>query len=154
MFAEHQAQRATHHPDDVPVPIVTLSRWIYVVVLAAGLLLQQPWLTTLILALVLPPVLWGRKWNLIGWLGRKLYGAQLRTAEREDRSLIHFNNVILVVLLGLAQPAFWLGYSLVGWVLTGMVIAAAGLALVGFCIGCIIYYQFKIARYQIFGRNW
>jgi hypothetical protein len=154
MFAENQAHRFTHNPDDVPVPIVTLSRWVYVVVLLAGLLLQQPWLTTVVLALVLPPVIWGRRWNLIGIVGRKIYGAQLRTAEREDRSLIHFNNLIVVVLLGLAQPLFLLGYDLAGWVLTGMVILAAGLALVGFCIGCIIFYQFKLARYKILGRNW
>jgi hypothetical protein len=154
MLAENQVQRSTHNPDDVPVPIVTLSRWIYVVVLLAAIILQQPLLTTLILALVLPPVLWGRKWNLIGLLGRKLYGAQLRTAEREDRSLIHFNNVILVVLLGLAQPAFGLGYDVVGWTLTGMVVIAAGLALAGFCIGCVIFYQLKLARYRVFGRNW
>jgi len=154
MLAENQAQRITHNPDDVPVPIVTLSRWVYVVVLLAAVIFQQPLLTTVILLLVLPPVLWGRKWNLIGVVGRKIYGDQLRTAEREDRSLIHFNNMIVVVLLGLAQPAFLLGYNLVGWILTGMVIAAAGLALAGFCIGCIIYYQFKLARFRVFGRNW
>src|SRR5687768_10123267 len=135
MLAENQVHRITHNPDDVPVPVVTLSRWIYVSVLLAGLLLQQPWLTTVILALVLPPVLWGRRWSLIGVVGRKLYGAQLRTAEREARSLIHFNNIILVVLLSLAQLAFLLGYALAGWILTGMVILAAGLALAGFCVG-------------------
>jgi hypothetical protein len=154
MLADNQAQRATHNPDDVPVPIVTLSRWIYVIVLSAALILQQPWLTTVILALVLPPVLWGRKWNLIGMIGRKIYGESLRTAEREDRSLIHFNNLILVILLGAAQIAFLLGYSLFGWILTGMCIGAAGLALMGFCIGCVIYYQFKLARYKFFGNHW
>jgi hypothetical protein len=154
MLAENQAQRTTHNPDDIPVPIVILSRWVYVTVLLAAVLLQQPWLTTVILAIVLPPVLWGRKWNVIGMVGRKLYGAQLRTAEREDRSLIHFNNMIVVVLLGLAQVAFLLGDGLVGWILTGMVILAAGLALAGFCVGCVIYYQFKLTRYKVFGRNW
>lgn len=153
MPAENQAHRTTHNPDDIPVPIVVLGRWIYVVVLLTALLFQQPWLTTVILALALPSLLWGRKWNLIGMVGRKIYGAQLRTAQREDRSLIYFNNLILVVLLGLAQPAFLLGYNLVGWILTSMVMVAAGLALAGFCIGCIIFYQFKLARYQFFGRN-
>ena len=154
MLAKNQAQRTAHNPEDIPVPIVTLSRWVYVIVLLAGLILQQPWLTTLVLALVLPPVLLGRRWNLIGIVGRKLYGAQLRTAPREDRRLIHFNNLIVVVLLALAQPAFLFGYDLVGWVLAGTVILAAGLALVGFCVGCIIFYQFKLAQYKVFGRNW
>lgn len=154
MLAENQAQRTTHNPDDVPVPIVTLSRWVYVIVLLAGLMLQQPWLTTLVLALVLPPVLLGRQWNLIGIIGRQIYGAQLRTAPREDRRLIHFNNLIVVALLALAQVAFLLGYSVVGWVFTGMVILAAGLALAGFCVGCVIFYQFKLTRYKVFGRNW
>jgi hypothetical protein len=154
MLAENQAQRLTHKADDVPVPIVALSRWVYVLVLTAGLLLQQPWLTTVVLVLVLPPVLWGRKWNLIAHVGRRIYGDKLRTAEREDRSLIHFNNLIVVLLLGMAQVAFGLGYGVVGWVLTAIVIVAAGLALAGFCVGCIIFYQFKLARYRAFGRNW
>jgi hypothetical protein len=40
MLAENQAHRLTHNPNDVPVPIVTLSRWTYVLVLLAGLLLS------------------------------------------------------------------------------------------------------------------
>lgn len=45
-----------------------------------------------------------------------------------------------VVLL--AMLALWLGYTLAGWILVGVVIFLAALNLfVGFCAGCFIYYQ-------------
>ncbi len=154
MIVDNQTGHHSHDPNDVPLPIVTLGRWVYVVVLTAGLLLQQPWLTTVVLLLVLPPVLWGRRWNLIGYVGQMIYGDALRQAEREDRRMIHFNNLIAVTLLGLAQIAFLLDASWVAWSLTVMVIAAAALALAGFCVGCLLFYQFKLARFRLFGSNW
>lgn len=135
------------------MPLVTFSRWVYVVVLVAAFALQQPWLTTLVLALVLPGLIWGRQANLLAHLGRRIFGASLAQAVREDRRLIYFNNLLLVVMLGLAQPAFWLGQPMIGWALTGMVAAAAGLALAGYCIGCTLFYQFKLYQYKVFGRS-
>jgi hypothetical protein len=42
----------------------------------------------------------------------------------------------------LASFAFLAGWSLVGWVLTGIVIALAAINLLfGFCTGCFMYYQ-------------
>jgi hypothetical protein len=153
MIVENQAGQVAHHQHDVPLPIVALGRWVYVVVLSAGLLLQQPWLTTAILLLVLPSVMWGRRWNLISAVGQRLYGEALRTAEREDRRLMRFNNLILVVLLGAAQIAFLAGAPWVAWSLTGMVIAAAALALAGFCVGCMLFYQLKLTRFRLFNPS-
>jgi hypothetical protein len=34
-----------------------------------------------------------------------------------------------------------------------MVAAAAGLALAGYCIGCTLFYQFKLYQYKVFGRS-
>ena len=42
----------------------------------------------------------------------------------------------------LASFAFLLGWAVVGWVLTGIVIALAAVNLIfGFCAGCFMYYQ-------------
>jgi hypothetical protein len=40
---------------------------------------------------------------------------------------------------------------MVGWFLALMVAAAASIALAGFCIGCFLYYQFKLQRFRLFG---
>ncbi|MBW1940726.1 MAG: DUF4395 family protein, partial [Deltaproteobacteria bacterium] len=39
-----------------------------------------------------------------------------------------------------------------GWILSLMVAVAAGIALAGFCVGCFLYFQYKMLRYRLFGR--
>jgi Domain of unknown function (DUF4395) len=56
-------------------------------------------------------------------------------------------------LLGLAQVAFIFGLPLAGYIFAGMVAVAASIALAGFCVGCFLYYQFKLQRFRLFGRN-
>ncbi len=139
-------------PGDIPLPIVTLNRWTIVVGIVAGFVLQQPLLTTLLFLILLPAVLIGQRVSLIFQVGKRLLAAQNARAEREDRRLMRFNNSIAVILLGLAQVAFAVGQPVVGWVLAGLVALAASIALAGFCIGCFLYYQFKLNRYRLSHR--
>ncbi len=152
-MAVHVSLNETTSPcDDVPMPIVTLNRATLVVGIVAGVLLQQPLLTTALFLILLPAVLGGQRWSLIAIVGRKLFARQIPHAEREDRRLMRFNNTIALVLLGLAQIAFVLGLPVVGWALALMVAVAASVALAGFCVGCFTYYHFRLNRYRFFGR--
>lgn len=144
-------ERHTHH-EDVPLPIVRLNRWLIVLAGAAALLLRSPWPLTVLLLLLLPGVLFGQRWSPIAHLGRALFRGRLEGAEREDRRLMRFNNVIAVSLLAGAHAAFYLGVPVLGWVLAAMVVTAAAVALAGFCVGCFLYYQFRLNRYRLFGQ--
>ena len=137
--------------DDIPMPIVTLNRWCLVTGVLAGLLLRQPLLTTGLLLLLLPAVIWGQRASLIFQVGRRLFTRRIATAEREDRRLMRFNNTIAVTLLGGAQIAFLTDSPILGWALSLAVALAATIALLGFCVGCFLYYQFKLNRYRLFG---
>jgi hypothetical protein len=139
-------------PDGVAMPIVKLNRWTLVLGISLGWLLQQPLITTLLLLLLIPAVLGGQRWSPIANLGKWLFARQIPTAEREDCRLMRFNNTIAVLLLGLAQLAFAFGLPLVGWIVAGLVVVAAAVALAGFCVGCFLYYQFKLQRSAWFGR--
>lgn len=138
--------------DGVPMPIVTLNRSTLVIGVVSGLLVQQPLLTTLLFFLILPAVLFGQRGSPIAIIGRRLFARQISTAEREDRRLMRFNNSIALVLLGLAQVAFLTGWPLVGWALAIAVAVAASVALAGFCVGCFLYYQLRMQRYNLFGK--
>jgi hypothetical protein len=116
-----------------------------------GLALQQPLVTTLLFAILLPATVIGQRASLIFHVGKRLFARQLPTAEREDRRMQRFNNSIATILLGAAQIAFLAGAPMVGWVLALTVAAAASIALAGFCIGCFLYYQFKLQRFRLFG---
>ena len=51
-------------------------------------------------------------------------------------------------MLILAQIAFLTGNNVIGWLITSMAIAATGLALAGYCVGCFLYYKFKLYKYR------
>ena len=142
----------TVHKQDIPLPVVKLNRWTLVTGIALGLILQQPLFTTVLFALLIPSVLFGYEYSPIAFVGRRLFARAILTAEREDRALMRFNNSIALTLLGLAQLAFLGQLPALGWIFAGFVLIAASVALAGFCVGCFLYFQFKINRVRWFGR--
>lgn len=149
MVEENKEHRVTHDPKDVPIPVLTFTRWVYFIILVSSILLQNPWETTVLLVLLLPVVIFGKKWNIIGRFGKKLLASKITGSLYEDRRLIQFNNTLLVIMLILAQAAFLTGNRVIGWVITSMAIAATGLALAGYCVGCYLYYKFKLYKYYL-----
>lgn len=130
--------------DGIPMPIVRLNRIVIVTGVTAAILLQQPLITTALFVLILPAALFGRRASPIFILGSRLLAKQNVGAELEDPGLMRFNNSIAAVMLGGAQIAFALGASMVGYLLAGGVGLAALVALLGFCLGCFLYFQFKL----------
>lgn len=144
----------TENPEDVPVKIVNFSRWVYFLLLLISLLTQLQYGITLLLALLLPSLIWGRKWNFIGRVGKLILRKRGSDIQYESRRLIYFNNIILVTLLFLAQGAFISGFNKTAWGFVVLVIIANGLALSGYCVGCVLYYRFKLYKYKILGDNY
>jgi hypothetical protein len=148
MIEENKVHNLTRDLKDVPIPVLNFTRWIYFIILVSGIILQKPWETTLLLVLLFPVVLFGKKWNIIGRFGKKLLASKIPGSLYEDRRLIQFNNTLLVIMLILAQVAFLTGNKVIGWAITSMAIAATGLALAGYCVGCFLYYKFKLYKYR------
>lgn len=151
------ADSSRSRPPDagIPGPIVALNRWTLVVGIGAGLLLRQPLFTTALLALLLPAVAFGRRGSPIFAIGQRLLAGRCSAARQagrlEDPRLMRFNNAIAATLLGAAQVAFLLGFAALGWALALCVACAAGVALGGFCLGCFLYYQFRLQRFRLLG---
>jgi hypothetical protein len=144
--------------DNIPMPIVRLNRWTLVIGILAGLALQWPLVTTALFLILLPAVIWGQRGSLIFKTGKRLIALGVlkskdRDEDGEDRRLMRFNNSIAVTLLGLAQVAFLVGVPIVGWALSLLVVAAASAALMGFCLGCVLFYRFRVYRYRLFGTR-
>jgi hypothetical protein len=141
-----------NRPLDIPLPIVNFSRAVYAATLIAAIALQQPIITSALLLIVTLGVVGGPQWNVLGRLGRIIFGKRIAAnpaVPLEDARLIRFNNLIVIGLLAAAQVAFWLTRTpIVGWVFVGMIIAASVAALAGYCVGCVLYYQFKLHKYK------
>ena len=57
---------------------------------------------------------------------------------------MRFNNTLAAVMLGAAQVAFLAGIPRLGWTFALAVVAAASVALAGFCVGCLLFTQWRI----------
>ncbi len=139
--------------DGIPLPIVRLNRVIIVAGVVIAFLLQQPLIIALLFLLIAPAALFGRRASLIFKVGSRLFAKQNLTAEQEDFRMQRFNNIIAAIMLGGATVAFALGAPAIGWVLSIGVAAAALAALLGFCVGCFLYLQFKLGKRRFFAAS-
>jgi len=135
--------------DGIPYPIVAVNRGIIVGGVLLALWTNQPLLTTVVLALLAPAALFGRKASPVFRIGSVLLRETIAHAPVEDQRVQRFNNIIAVVMLGAAQLAFILGAAWLGWVFSVAVAFAALVALCGFCVGCFLYFQFRINRSRL-----
>jgi membrane associated rhomboid family serine protease len=74
---------------------------------------------------------------------------------KESKAYIHedfdqqqFNQKIAVICLGLGFVGFFMGWNVVGYIFTILVAVAATVAILGFCIGCFIHYQWKMYTFR------
>jgi hypothetical protein len=136
--------------DGIPMPIVNLNRWTVIAAVVAALAFRQPLVTTALFAILAPAALFGSRASVIFHIGRRLFSKLNQTAEKEDRRLMRFNNTLAAVMLAAAQVCFALRIALLGWLFSCAVALAAAIALAGFCVGCFLFFRFKMMRYRYF----
>jgi Domain of unknown function (DUF4395) len=118
-------------------------------------LLQQP----IIVAFVAVVMLLGT-FNPKLALFKNIYSSLVRPALGIAKNLVeddprahNFAQGVGGVFLALSSLGFLLGSSVIGWGLSAVVIALAGLNLTtNICVGCFLYYQFKLARFALASR--
>jgi len=66
----------------------------------------------------------------------------------EDWEQQQFNQKIAVACLAIGYISFVLGWNVVGYIFTTLVALAAFIAILGFCIGCFILFQWKQYQYR------
>jgi hypothetical protein len=136
----------------IPIPIVRLNRWTIVVTLLFAFAVQQPLITTALFLVLLGSVIFGPKGSIVFQVGSRARKTKIAEAKRrgevEDRRLMRFNNSIAAIMLAAAQIAFLTGAETFGWILAGIVVLAATVALLGFCVGCFIFYRFRLAQFR------
>lgn len=135
----------------IPRPLVHTNQWFIVISVLAT------WLTGIEYLLLIPLVagLLGLVFNF----NPIMRGASLFLKKDpsqyipEDWEQQQFNQWIAVACLSIGFIGFITGFSTVGYVFTAMVAAAAGIALLGFCIGCFIRFQLLQLRAKRASNN-
>ena len=134
---------------EIPIPLVKANQAFLAISTLLAIVLQNQWILLGAFLVVLLPLLFGPKANLIFKAARPLLRQQLTQFGTEDVRLQQFNQRIAVMLLGLGVAVLFLGGHWSGYLFAGMVTVASGAALAGYCIGCVLYFQWKQWRYKV-----
>ncbi|WP_046176338.1 DUF4395 domain-containing protein [Domibacillus indicus] len=129
----------------IPKPLVQINQLFIVFFVAAGLLVHP--------AILFLPFFIGvytllTKRNPIILFSRRFLKKPASQYIQEDKDQQIFNQRIATVCLGFSLFAFYIGWTALGYTFGILVITAAAVALMGFCIGCFIRYQYIMWRHR------
>jgi len=129
----------------IPKPLVQTNQAFIVITVVMALLLHP--------AILLFPFVVGaytlitKKNPVILW-SRRFLKKPAASYLQEDRDQQLFNQWIATICLGLSLVFFSVGLPLLGFAFSVMVIIAAGVALMGYCIGCTIRYRYMMWKHN------
>ncbi|QJD85132.1 DUF4395 domain-containing protein [Cohnella herbarum] len=136
---------------EVPMRYVKANQTGIVLFVLLTFLFKQPWLLAALWVIQLTGLLSEGRLNLFVNIAKQLL--KNKGEETQAVELQRFNNTLAVLFLTLALISFGLGWQIVGYAFTAMLFLAASAALLGFCIGCTIYFWVKQIRAGRFRRT-
>ncbi|PYZ95198.1 hypothetical protein CR194_06695 [Salipaludibacillus keqinensis] len=132
---------------NIPKPLVQLNQSFIIISVMTGLIFSN-WI--LLIPFLIGVITLITKKSPIIQVGKSLLKKPFKEYDMEDRDQQLFNQWIATISIGLSILFFQIEFTLLGYVFSIMVVLAATLALMGYCIGCTIRYRYKMWRYQKF----
>ena len=129
----------------IPKPLVQTNQAFIVITVLTALLLHP--------AILLVPFAVGvytliTKKNPVIQFSRRFLKKPMASYQQEDKDQQLFNQWIATICLGLSLLFFSVGIQLAAYAFGIMVIIAAGVALMGYCIGCTIRYRYMMWKHN------
>ncbi|WP_340023328.1 DUF4395 domain-containing protein [Paenibacillus sp. FSL K6-1096] len=126
----------------IPRPLVKINQAFIVISVLLALFTGIRWILALPLAAGLSGLLFS--YNPVMKLSSRLLTKPRSAYVLEDPEQQQFNQKIAVFCLAAGLVSFTAGWTVAGYLFTIMVAVAATVAILGFCIGCFIHYQWKM----------
>ncbi|WP_019911198.1 DUF4395 domain-containing protein [Paenibacillus sp. HW567] len=130
----------------IPRPLVKTNQAFIVLSVLATWFTGQYWILAVPLAAGLSGLLFG--YNPVIKLAAIFLTKERSSYLLEDWDQQQFNQSIAVFCLTAGLVSFLAGWTVAAYIFTAMVAAAATVAILGFCIGCFIHYQWKMYTYR------
>ncbi|MBM4761866.1 DUF4395 domain-containing protein [Bacillus sp. B15-48] len=130
----------------IPRPLVKTNQTVIVISVLLTWVTGQFWFLFIPFVAGLMGLLFG--YNPIVQLAKRFLKKDPKAYIPEDWEQQQFNQTIAVICLGVGILSFLLGWNTLGFVFTAVVALAALIAIMGFCIGCFILYQWKQYQYR------
>ncbi|MCL6574505.1 MAG: DUF4395 domain-containing protein [Bacillus sp. (in: Bacteria)] len=130
----------------IPRPLVKTNQLVIVVSVLLTWVSGQEWFLLIPLIAGLMGIFFS--YNPIMQIGKRFLRKEPNAYIPEDFDQQQFNQKIAVFCLGIGFLSFLLGWSTLGYVFTILVAVAASVAILGFCVGCFIHFQWKQYQYR------
>ena len=127
---------------ETPLRYVKANQTGIVTFVIIGLALQQPWVIAALWVIQIVGLLTEGRFNPFVAVAERLFPVK-GSFETQAVVLQRFNNTLAILFLTISLILFAVGWQVAGIVVSLMLAGAAGAALLGYCIGCTIYFQFK-----------
>lgn len=130
----------------IPKPLVMANQWTIVLSVIIALVTQSAWILLLPLIANLSSLLTGFHPILV--IIKQFLSKPAHAYLQEDYAQLRFNQWLAVGFLFIATISFLLNWSILFNVATIMVGLAALIAILGFCIGCFVRFQYQQWNYR------
>ncbi|MEH7414996.1 DUF4395 domain-containing protein [Neobacillus drentensis] len=130
----------------IPRPLVKTNQWVIVLSVVFTWVSGIEWLLLIPLLSGLSGLLFG--FNPIMQLAKLFLRKEPKAYIPEDWEQQQFNQKIAVSCLAIGFISFLAGWHTLGYIFTILVAVAAFVAILGFCIGCFIHYQWRQYKYR------
>ncbi|MED3794581.1 DUF4395 domain-containing protein [Niallia alba] len=130
----------------IPLPLVRTNQWVIFLSVLLSLVLQQYWIMLIPLIAGLSGLLF--QWNPIMKVASLFLKKPKKEYHQEDWDQQQFNQIIAIVCLTIGSLSFFLNWTVLGYIFSIMVGIASIVAILGFCIGCFIRFQWKKYQYN------
>jgi hypothetical protein len=129
---------------EIPMRYVKANQTGIVLGVILSFLFSQPWILAALWLIQVVGLLTEGRINLFVAIAKLVLTGKGK--ETQAVELQRFNNILAILFLTLALISFALGWPIVGYAFSAMMLLAASAALLGYCIGCTIYFWFKQLR--------
>lgn len=130
----------------IPRPLVRTNQWVIVISVILTWVSGQAWFLLIPFVAGMLGLLFG--FNPVMRIAKLFLRKEPKAYIPEDWEQQQFNQKMAVTCLGLGFISFMLGWNAAGYLFTILVALAAFVAILGFCIGCFILYQWKQYQYR------
>ncbi|QIZ06881.1 DUF4395 domain-containing protein [Priestia megaterium] len=136
----------TENNRSIPRPLVRTNQWVIFISVVLTWISGFEWFLLVPFISGLLGLLFG--FNPVMQIAKLFLRKEPKAFIPEDWDQQQFNQKIAVSCLGIGFISFLLGWSTLGYVFTILVAIAAFVAILGFCIGCFIHFQWKQYKYR------
>jgi len=130
----------------IPKPLVMANQWTIVLTVIIALLTQTVWILLIPLIANLSSLLTG--FHPILTVVKRFLVKPANQYIQEDYAQLRFNQWLAVGFLFIATLSFLLNWTILFNIATMMVGIAALIAIMGFCVGCFVRFQYQQWSYR------